>query len=217
MNLEHVQRATVAVVNLVNEMKSEAGKQGREVKDTADGIRIRFPGFNGTQDYSFLRLSRMALISVVSKCPFKVKTNERYGVMMLPEVDISKYDGDFPLVPEMFRTLNKELREFLAAQGDLEPAHTFWSRPEPARLNATEEERDYFAVLGNVYEDGRFRNLTLTLNHFTYIYLTNNVKYVVVNHPERGQYVDLHEDSDKAYGELCLEVFNRVKRELHAA
>ena len=215
MNLEHVQLATVAVVNLVNEMKGEAEKQGYEVKDTTDGIRIFYPGFNGSQEYDFLRLSRMALVGVVSKCPFKIKLDERYGPVMLPEIDLDAYDGDFPTTREMFRTLNKELREFLDAQGDLAPAHIFWSQAEAPGVNASKEERDYFAVLGNVYEDGRFRNLTITLNHFSYIYLTANVKYAVLENPERGQYVDLHEDSDKAYGEICWEVFSRVKRELH--
>lgn len=217
MNLEHVQLATVAVVNLVNEMKSEAEKLGYEVTSKGDGLRILFPGFNGGQSYSFLRLSRMALISVVTKCPFKIKTDERYGPKMLPEVDLSKYEGEFPSTVKMFNTVNKELREFLDAQSDLSPAHIFWSRPAAPDLNASADDREVFAVLGNVYEDGRFRNLSLTLNHFSYIYLTDNVKYKVIEHPELGNYIDLHEDSDKAYGELCWEVYTRVKNELRPA
>lgn len=215
MNLEHEQLAASAVVNLVNEMKSEAEKQGFKVKDTTNGIRILFPGFGGSQEYDFLRLSRMALVGAAAKCPLKIKLDERYGPVMIPEVDLSSYEGVFPDKQKMFSTLNKELREFLSAQGELEPAHIFWTQSAPPGLNATKEEQDYFAVLSNVYEDGRFRNLTLILNHFTYIYLTDNVKYALLKDSERGQYVDLHEDSDKAYGLLCLKVFNRVKRELH--
>lgn len=217
MNLEHVQLATAAVVNLINEMKSKAEKEGYEVNNKEDGVRIIFPGFNGGQTYDFLKLSRMALVSLVTKCPLIIKTDERYGPVMIPEVDLSKYEGEFPSMRTMFSTVNKELREFLSAQGDLEPSHIFWVQPEPPHVNATEEERQHFAVLSNVYENGRFRNLTTTLYHFTYIYMTDNVKYKVFEHPERGQYVDLHEDSDKAYGELCWEVFTRVKNELRPA
>lgn len=213
MNTNHVEQASALVLQLIADMKEQAHARDLQTDFRSEHFLIRYPGFHGTQDYSYFTLIKMALIATVTRCPFKINIISQYNDMMQPEVDMSHYIGEFPSGTEIFSKANIALAEFVAKQKHM-PAHIFWRMAGEPTLNATAQEREIYAVLENIYADGRFRNQSLTQNHFLYAYLTDTLEYTVTKMPDRGDCIALSETADTAYFAVCKAVLKEVKKEL---
>ncbi len=210
MNKEHASRAAALVIEVYAEMKALAETRGLEVTKDNEGFTIHYPGFRGNHTYEYADMIRMALIGAVTGSKFKINVLPQYGDLLQPEL-IQDESGIVPPVLSMFKDMNLTLDEFIAGESDLAPKYIFWRIPGDPGLNATKHERAVFALLENVFENGRFRSRSLVQNHIIYLYLTGNIKYVVKELDDRGFYVDLDPSSDSKYLELCNDALGLIR------